>query len=152
MYSDIFRVRNDSLLPKRCSLRRDCLQTHRAHSCYCCERAAALRLPFGLVEIRNAVFGYDMADVVAVDHDWGNWHSRLLANLHRVECVNERGNPTFLKGLYGLYHELSTAHDWLVLRNPGQPGVGWVPPAQGGGSHFWAPPKPLPVAQLSPSK
>jgi hypothetical protein len=117
MDSDIFRVRNDSLLPKRCSLRRDCLQTHRAHSRHCCERAAALRLPFGLVEIRNALFGYDMADVVAVDHDRGDWHPCLLADLHRVESVNECGNAAFLEGLYSLYYELSTANDRLVLSN-----------------------------------
>jgi hypothetical protein len=74
--------------------------------------------------------------------DWGNWHSRLLANLHRVECVNERGNPTFLKGLYGLYHELSTANDWLVLRNQVKPGWRSVPPAMRVVSHVWRAAKP----------
>src|SRR6266403_3259646 len=117
MYSDIFRVCDHSLLPKRRSLRRDCFQSDWTHSCHGCERAAALLLPFGLVEIGDALFGYDMADVVAVDHDRGDWHPCLLADLHRVESVNERRNATFLKGLYGLYHELSTANDRLVLNN-----------------------------------
>src|SRR6266478_7194888 len=117
METDYFRVGADSLLQKRCSLRRDCLQTHRAHSCHCCERAAALRLPFSLVEIRNALFSYNMAAVVAVDHDRGDWHPCLLADLHRVESVNECGNAAFLEGLYSLYYELSTANDRLVLSN-----------------------------------
>jgi hypothetical protein len=117
MYSDIFRVCDHSLLPKHHSFRRDCLQTHRAHSCHCREGAATLLPPFGLVEIGDALFGYDMADVVAVDHDRSDWHPCLLADLHRVESVNECGNAAFLEGLYSLYYELSTANDRLVLSN-----------------------------------
>src|SRR6266403_5501059 len=121
MYSDIFRVCDHPLLPKHHSFRSDSLPPDWADSRDRCQCAAALLLPFRLVEICDALLSYDMADVVAVDHDWGNWHSRLLANLHRVESVNERRNATFLKGLYGLDHELSTANDWFVLRNQVKP-------------------------------
>src|SRR5258706_320390 len=99
MNSEIFRVCDHPLLPQRFSLRSDSLQTDRADSCHCRESAAAFLLPFGLVEIADALFGYDMAYIVAVDHDGGDWHSRLLANLHRVESLNECGNVTLLKGV-----------------------------------------------------
>src|SRR5882762_3702326 len=121
MHSDIFRVGDHPLLSKRRSLRSDGLQADWTHSCHCCESAAALLLAFGLVEIRDAFFGYNMADVVAVDHDRRYWHSGLLANLHGVQSFNERRNATFLKSLYGLHHELSAANDWLVLRNQLKP-------------------------------
>ena len=74
-------------------------------------RAAALLLPFSLVEIRDALFGYDMAYVVAVDHDGGYRHPCLLANLNRVQSLNECRNATALKGLHGLHDKLSTAND-----------------------------------------
>ena len=90
MYSDIFRIGDHSLLSKRRSFGRNCLQADRAYSRHCCESAAALLLPFGLVEIRDAFFGYDMAHVISIDHDGRDWHSGLLADLHRVEGVNER--------------------------------------------------------------
>src|SRR6476660_2683068 len=109
MYSDIFRVCDHSLLPKHYSFRSDSLPPDWADSSDRCECAAALLLPFGLVEICDALLSYDMADVVAVNHDRGDWHPCLLADLHRVECVNECGNAAFLKGLYSLYYELSTA-------------------------------------------
>jgi hypothetical protein len=117
MDPDIFRVRDHPLLAQRFRLRSHSLQTDRADSCHCRESAAAFVLTFGLVEIRDALFGYDMAYIVAVDHDGGDWHSRVLANLHRVESLNECGNITLLKCLYGLYNELSTANNRLVLCN-----------------------------------
>src|SRR6266404_8445774 len=137
MYSDIFRVCDHSLLPKRRSLRSDGLQADWTHSCHCCESAAALFLSFCLVEVRDALFGYDVTDVIAVDHDGGDWHSSLLANLHSVESLNERRNATLLKSLYGLYHELSTANDRLVLRNQVKPRWSAVPPAMRVVSHIW---------------
>src|SRR5260370_37127696 len=120
-HSDIFRVGDHALLSKRQSLGSDGLQTDWADSCHCCESAAALLLAFGFVEIRDAFFGYYMADVVTVDHDRRYWHSGLFANLHRVESFNERRNATFLKGLYGLHHELSTANDRFRLVNQVKP-------------------------------
>src|SRR5882762_8348531 len=121
MYTDIFRIGDHPLLSKLRRFGRNCLQTDRAHSRHCCESAAALLLAFGFVEIRDAFFGDYMADVVAVDHDRRDWHSGLFANLHRVESFNERRNATFLKGLYGLHHELSTANDRFRLVNQVQP-------------------------------
>src|SRR6266404_587447 len=135
VYSDIFRIGDHSLLSKRRRFRRNCLQANRTHSRHCCESAAAFFLPFGLVEIRDALFGYDMAHVISIDHDGRDWHPCLLANLHRVESLNERRNAAFLKGLYGLYHELSTANDGLALRYQIKPCWRAVPPSMGVVSH-----------------
>src|SRR5258707_403398 len=121
MHSDISGMGAPPFLPKPRRLGRICLQPDRAPSRHCCESAAALLLAFGFVEIRDAFFGYYMADVVAVDHDRRYWHSGLLANLHRVESFNERRNATFLKGLNGLHHELSTANDRFRLVNQVKP-------------------------------
>src|ERR1700685_1787611 len=115
MNSDIFRVRDHSLLPQRFSLRSHSLPPDGADSCHRRESAAAFLLTFGLVEISDALFGYNMAYIVAVDHDRGDLHPRVLANLHRVESLNECGNVTFLKGLNSLYNELSTTNNRLVL-------------------------------------
>src|ERR1700730_9730180 len=115
VYSDIFWIGDHSLLSKRRSFGRNGLQTDRAHSCHRRESAAALLPPFGLVEIRDALFSYDVADVISIDHDGRDWHSGLSANLYRVKCLNERGNTAFLKGFDGLNHELSAANDWRAL-------------------------------------
>src|SRR5580692_4332212 len=104
--ADIFRICDHSRPPKCGSLRSDCLQTDWTDSCHCGECAAAFFLPFRLVEVRDAFFGNHMTNVVAVDHDGGDWHSCLFANLHRVESFDERRNATFLKSRYGLHHEL----------------------------------------------
>src|SRR5258708_2774964 len=137
VYSDIFRIGDHSLRSKCDSLRSDCLQTDWTDSCDCGESAPSLLLPFGLVQIRDALFGYDVAHVIAVDHDGGDWHPCLLANLHRVESFNERRNASFLKRLYGLYHELSTANDLLVLRNKIKPRRSAVSPAMRVVPHVW---------------
>src|SRR5882762_9878678 len=135
MYTDLFRLGDHPLLSKLRRFGRNCLQTDRAHSRHCCESAAALLLPFGLVEIRDALFSYDMAHVISIDHDGRDWHPCLLANLHRVESFNERRNAAFLKGLHGLNHELPAANDWRVLCHQIKPGVTIVPPAMRVVSH-----------------
>src|SRR5580658_5958112 len=117
MNSDIFRVRDHPLLPQRFRLRGDSLTTDGADSCHCRESPAAFLLAFGLVEISDALFGYNMAYIVAIDHDGGDGHSCVLANLHRVEGLNKCRNVTLLKGLYSLYNELSTTNNRLVLCN-----------------------------------
>src|SRR5258708_2786761 len=111
MNTDILRIRNHSLLTKRRSLRSDSLQTDRAHSCYCCQCATPSVLPLVLVEIRNPLLVSDMADVVAVNHYRRDGHSRLLADFHRVEGLNEHRDAAFLKSSYGLNHELSPANN-----------------------------------------
>src|SRR5260221_4209156 len=142
VYSDIFRIGDHSLLSKRRRFRRNCLQANRTHSRHCCESAAAFFLPFGLVEIRDALFGYDMAHVIALDHYGLHLYPSLLAHLHRVESLNERRNAAFLKGLYGLYHELSTANDGLALRYQIKPCWCAVPPSMGVVSHVRGPADP----------
>src|SRR5580658_5432112 len=121
MNSDIFRIRNHALLAQRRGLRSDSLQTDGAHSCNCCQCAAALLLSFGLIEIRNPLLGHDMADVVAVNHYRRDRHSCLLADFHRVEGINERGDAAFLKCPYSLDHELSPTNNRPLFRDQVKP-------------------------------
>src|ERR1700693_5337800 len=110
--------------------------TDRANSCHCRECAAALLLPLSLVEVRDALLGYDMAYVVAVDHDGGYWHSCLLANMNRAQKLNKGRNATALKGLYGLHDELSTTNDRFVLRDQIEPRFRAMPSAMWVVSHI----------------
>src|ERR1700679_3689127 len=127
LYSEILRIRDDSFGAQLCRFRCLRFQADRAHSSHRCEGAAALLLPFGFVEICNAFLGDDMTHVISVDHDGGNWHPCLLANLHRVESFHERGNAPALKGLNGLNHEFATANYRLLFRNQIKPRGGTVP-------------------------
>src|SRR5258705_12835260 len=122
MHSDIFRICDNPPFSKLCSLSGICLYANRTHTRYRCKSATSFLLPFCFVEICDAFFGDDVTDVIAIDHDRGDWHSCLLANFHCVERFNERRNTTLLKRCHGLYHELSTANDWLVLGNQIEPG------------------------------
>src|SRR5260221_12608821 len=118
------------------------LLTDRSFSCHCRERAAALLLPLSLVEIRDALLGYDMAYVVVVDHDGRYRHPCLLANLNCVQSLNECRNATALKGLYNLHDKLSTTIDRFVLRNQIKPRFRAMSPAMWVVSHIGRAAKP----------
>jgi hypothetical protein len=83
-----------------------------------------------------------MAYVVAVDHDGGYRHSGLLANMNRVQSLNECRNATALKGLYGLHDKLSTTNNRFVFRNQIEPRFRAMPSAMWVVSHIRRAAKP----------
>src|SRR6202011_5609792 len=119
--TDVFGIRHYTPLSERFGLRRDRLQSNRAHSGDRRERATPFLLPFGFIEVSDTFFGHYVADVVTVDHDGGDRHSSLLPNLHGVESLDECRNTALLEGLHRLHYEFAAAHDRLFLGDEIEP-------------------------------
>src|SRR6185437_969066 len=55
----------------------------------------------------DALFAYDMTDVVAVNHDGRDRHAASLADLYRIERFDKRRSTALLEGLCQLDHQLA---------------------------------------------
>ena len=95
---------------RSCSVRRGVgAQSDRRHAGDRRQRRPAVGQRRRFVQVRDALLGDDMGDVVAVDHHRRDRHAGVLADLDGVERLDKRGDPALLECLGDLHDQFATA-------------------------------------------
>src|SRR6202044_2689960 len=105
--SKVFRIGNDTFAPKLRRLGRLGLEANRADTRHRSECPATLLSSLSLVKVGDAFFRDDVAHVIPVDHDRSEWHSCSLADLDRIQRLDECRNTASCKCLQRLHHDLA---------------------------------------------
>src|SRR5262249_61495113 len=96
-------------------------QTDRADPGDRSQRRSAFRQILSLEQIRNSLFGYDMGNVVSIDHDGRHREPVPFAHFNGVERFNKRRYASFGVSFHQLDYQLPSSHDLAIGVDKAQP-------------------------------